>query len=216
MLQSWHQTSIAHVFSLFQDPMHSSHSQPALNQDKRHGVMVMVCTLSPSLSLDCPVANVNMPSSFVAFGTCAVVNISDALVEMHSCALPFWTLHPYLYSMTAAEQELSQDFWSWSQVMEGYDALYGRPGPAMQKKMRQVAHKILAMDSWATYLRMLGLPVAGDVDAFMTRRLRLAWHNSLQKRYHSKVSAAQSRMLLSRETQIILQQSARLWHAPCQ
>ena len=73
------------------------------------------------------------------------------------------------------------------QVMEAYDALYGRPGPALQQKMRQVTKKILAMDSWATYLRMVGLPVAGDVGVFMTRRLRLAWRNSLQKGYHTKV-----------------------------
>ncbi|KAK9843303.1 hypothetical protein WJX74_010075 [Apatococcus lobatus] len=72
------------------------------------------------------------------------------------------------------------------QAMEVYDALYGRPGPAQQRKMKQVTQKILAMDSWATYLRMIGLPLAENADAVMTRRLRVAWRNSLHKRYHSK------------------------------
>ena len=73
------------------------------------------------------------------------------------------------------------------QVMEGFDALYGRPGPSLQKRMRQVTQDILRMNTWSDYLRMVDQPCSGYAEVYMTRRLRQAWMNSLQKRYHSKV-----------------------------
>ncbi|KAK9845157.1 hypothetical protein WJX84_002851 [Apatococcus fuscideae] len=70
------------------------------------------------------------------------------------------------------------------QVMVTYDALYGRPSPAL--RMRQVMEKIMVLDCWAAFMPMVGHPVQADFGATMTKRLRLAWCNSLQKKYHSK------------------------------
>lgn len=72
--------------------------------------------------------------------------------------------------------------------MESYDMLYGRPPLALQKKMRTVTERILGMDSWTAFFRMIGFPMSPqETGPRVTGLLRRAWKRSLQKRYHTKV-----------------------------
>ena len=72
--------------------------------------------------------------------------------------------------------------------MESYDMLYGRPPLALQKKMRTVTERILGMDSWTAFFRMIGFPMSPQETGLrVTSLLRTAWKRSLQKGYHKKV-----------------------------
>ena len=72
--------------------------------------------------------------------------------------------------------------------MDRYDSLYGHPGASLQKRMQSCVNSILNMDSWAPFLKIVGLtPRDGGVDVFMTQLLRQSWQNSLRKGYHRKV-----------------------------
>ena len=75
------------------------------------------------------------------------------------------------------------------QVAYELDVLYGRPGPAMLRRMQGMIKAILDMDGWPAFWRMIGLPLPGDPGVTMTRRLWECWQGSLAAGYHRKVQA---------------------------
>ncbi|KAK9828625.1 hypothetical protein WJX72_001162 [[Myrmecia] bisecta] len=70
------------------------------------------------------------------------------------------------------------------QVMDSYDALYGRPGAALQRRFKASIRQILEMPNWGAFFATCGLPVVNKAE--MTAWLRTSWANSLRKGYHKK------------------------------
>lgn len=68
--------------------------------------------------------------------------------------------------------------------MAHQDALYGRPGAALQSQFRVRMNRILAMAHWGEFFDLVGLKRPTKVA--LTRWLRASWANSLQKGYHKK------------------------------